>query len=75
MTLGKNFLKTPSRYIRCECGAIFLLIPNVGEMGYCIEAHADSHRKKVANSSEEGEFNRIVDHLIDQVFQIVGGVQ
>jgi hypothetical protein len=54
--------------IVCECGQEILVIPDLGEMIRCIEAHARSHSEKERNPCEsEAEFNRIEEELTQKV--------
>ena len=50
LTLHGN--KYSSNSIWCECGAEILLIPDVKEMGRCIESHAEEHQKKEQNPAD-----------------------
>jgi len=58
--------------IRCECGAKILLIPDKAELGRSIEAHANTHAKKMRTPEKmEEESNRIQDLLIAKTLQLL----
>jgi hypothetical protein len=59
--------------IKCECGAVILLVPDLTELGHSIEAHAATHAKIIKNPRKaEEEYSRIQELLIRKVFQKVG---
>jgi hypothetical protein len=62
--------KYSSQTIRCECGAEILLIPDIKEMGRCIESHAAEHRNKEHTPADgEAVFEYIETFLIKQVLE------
>ena len=63
--------KSVSHFIRCECGAEILVIPDSKEMGRSIESHAEEHRKKEL-TPDKGEvaFERVENFLLKQVLEI-----
>jgi hypothetical protein len=68
LTLHRN--KYSSNSIWCECGAEILLIPNVKEMGRCIESHAEEHQKKEQNPADgKAAFEYIENFLIKKVLE------
>ncbi|HEX7482567.1 MAG TPA: hypothetical protein VF350_03775 [Candidatus Bathyarchaeia archaeon] len=68
LTLHRN--KYSSNSIWCECGAEILLIPDVKEMGRCIESHAEKHQKKEQNPADgKAAFEYIQDLLIKKVLE------
>jgi hypothetical protein len=69
LTLRRN--KYSSHSIRCECGAEILLIPDIKEMGRCIESHVAEHRNKEHNTADgEAIFEYIETFLIKQVLEM-----
>jgi hypothetical protein len=68
LTLHRN--KYSSNSIWCECGAEILLIPDVKEMGRCIESHAKEHQKKEKNPADgKAAFKYIENLLIKKVLE------
>ncbi len=62
--------KYSSRSIICECGFEILVIPDIKEMGRCIESHATEHRNKEHNPADgEAVFEHIETFLIKQVLE------
>jgi len=62
--------KCSSYSIWCECGAEILLIPDVKEMGRCIESHAEEHQKKEKNPADgKAAFEYIENFLIKKVLE------
>jgi hypothetical protein len=59
-----------SHSIRCECGAEILLLPDIKEMGRCIESHAEEHRKKEQNPDKgKVAFEYIENFLVKLVLE------
>jgi len=57
-------------FIKCECGAEILLLPDLKVMNHAIEVHVSKHREKEKNADKgEAESRRIQDLLITQVFE------
>jgi hypothetical protein len=67
----KNDLtKTNLPLIRCECGAEFLLLPDLTEMSKVIGKHAQMHKENVKDKREAEEvFHRIEDCLLAQILE------
>ncbi len=62
-----NHSKSNLPVIRCRCGFEILLLPNPKMMGDAIEAHADTHRRKLkGQKNAEVEADQIADELIIQ---------
>jgi hypothetical protein len=62
--------KCSSHSIWCECGAEILLIPDIKEMGRCIESHAEEHRKKEQNPDKgKVAFEYIENFLVKLVLE------
>ena len=68
LTLHRN--KHSSHSIRCECGTEILLIPDIKEMGRCIESHAAEHRNKEQTPDKgKAAFEHIENFLVTQVLE------
>jgi len=71
LTLHRN--KYSPHSIWCECGAEILVIPDVKEMGRCIESHAEEHQKKEQNPADgKAAFEYIENFLIKKVLEKAG---
>ena len=56
--------------IKCLCGGVILLVPNVKAMSEAIESHVAKHRQKVKDPKEaEAEAERIRDDLITKILE------
>jgi hypothetical protein len=56
--------------IKCCCGAVILLVPNVKIMSKAIESHAAKHKQKIKDPKEaEAEAERVRDDLIAQILE------
>ena len=56
--------------IKCLCGAVILLVPNVKVMSEAIESHVAKHKQKVKDPKEaQAEAERIRDDLITQILE------
>jgi hypothetical protein len=66
--------------IKCLCGDVIILVPDLKVMGKAIEAHVDTHRKMKDCSNDpepknekgaesEAEAELIENHLIAEVFK------
>jgi len=59
-----------SSFIKCECGAEILLLPDLRVMNHAIEVHVSKHREKEKSTDKaEAESKRIQELLITQVFE------
>jgi hypothetical protein len=68
LTLHRN--KYSSHSILCECGAEILLIPDIKEMGRCIQSHAREHQKKEKDpAAGKAAFEYIENFLIGKVLE------
>lgn len=68
LTLHRN--KYSSHSILCECGAEILLIPDIKEMGRCIQSHTKEHQKKEQNPADgKAAFEHIENFLIKKVLE------
>ena len=64
-----NFATKPKSIV-CECGAVFLLVPDFKQMDRIIDAHAESHgRLEKSPAKAEATIERIQDLLIKQVLE------
>ena len=56
--------------IKCLCGAVILLVPNVKVMTVAIESHVAKHQQKVKDPTEaQAEAERIRDDLITKIIE------
>ena len=56
--------------IKCLCGAVILLVPNVKVMTVAIESHVVKHQQKVKDPKEaQAEAERIRDDLITKIIE------
>ena len=56
--------------IKCSCGKLILMVPNVKVMSEAIEVHVAEHTKKVIDRKEaEAEAERVRDDLIVQILE------
>ena len=56
--------------IKCFCGAVILLVPNVKVMSESIESHVAKHLQKVKDPKEaQAEAERIRDDLITKILE------
>ncbi len=56
--------------IKCCCGTVILIVPNVKVMSQAIESHAAKHKQKIKDPKEaEAEAERVRDDLITQILQ------
>ena len=54
--------------VKCLCGTVILLVPNVKMMSQVVEAHVAKHLKKVKDPKEaQAEAERIRDDLITKI--------
>ena len=62
--------KTVQPEIKCCCGTVILLVPNVKVMSQAIESHAAIHKQKIKDPKEaEAEAERVRDDLISQILE------
>ena len=55
--------------IKYPCGHEILLVPDIKVMSKAIDAHAEEHKQKVKDpKASKAENERIIDYLIEQVF-------
>jgi hypothetical protein len=63
---GENGLSA----IKCLCGAVILLVPNVKTMSEAIESHVAKHLQKVKDPKEaRTEAERVRDDLITKILE------
>jgi hypothetical protein len=56
--------------IKCLCGAVILLVPNVRAMSEAIESHVAKHLQKVKDPKEaRAEAERVRDDLITKLLE------
>ncbi len=56
--------------IKCLCGAVILLVPNVKVMSAAIETHVAKHLQKVRDpKAAEAEAERVRDDLITKILK------
>ena len=56
--------------IKCCCGTVIWLVPNVKVMSQAIESHAAKHKQKIKDPKEaEAEAERVRDYLITQILE------
>ena len=56
--------------VKCLCGAVILLVPNVKMMSKAIEEHVAKHQQKVKDPKEaQAEAERIRDDLISKILE------
>ena len=56
--------------IKCLCGAVILLVPNVKAMSVAIESHVAKHLLKVEDAKEaQTEAERIRNDLITKILE------
>jgi hypothetical protein len=68
LTLHRN--KCSSHSILCECGTEILLMPDIKEMGRCIQSHAKEHQKKEQDPADgKAAFEYIENFLIEKVLE------
>jgi hypothetical protein len=68
LTLHRN--KYSPHSVWCKCGAEILLIPDVKEMGRCIESHAAEHQKNEQNPADgKTAFEYIENFLIKMILE------
>jgi len=66
----RNNRLSATSFIKCECGAEILLLPDLKVMNHAIEVHVSKHREKEKNHNKaEAESKRIENLLINQVFE------
>ncbi len=72
-TISKSGKKTDNAgvsAIKCDCGEIILLVPNIKLMSKVIETHVEKHKQEVHDPNEaEATAEHIRDNLIIQVFE------
>ena len=57
--------------IKCSCGYKILLLPSAKAMSQAIEAHVETHIRKMKNAAEaKRESERVCSNLIVQVFDL-----
>ena len=67
---SKDQAKGKLNVVRCECGFEILLVPSVKLMSDAIEAHAQTHQRRIKDAAEaEAEAERIRSYLTERVFQ------
>ena len=67
MNQNHNFKKSLPTVL-CECGDEILVVPDMDEMGRCIQTHATLHEKKEADPKKaKAEYSRIEEQLTQKV--------
>jgi hypothetical protein len=57
--------------VKCSCGYKILLLPSVKAMSQAIEAHVETHNRKIKIAAEaKKESERVRLNLIEQVFDL-----
>jgi hypothetical protein len=73
--MTSNYPKMRLTVIKCECGLVIPVIPDVEKLGKAIDAHIEEHKTK-ENDSSKGEIaaKRIHDNLFGQLFKKINDI-